>query len=99
MTTISSVAVIDAVAVSVREEPLSSAIDDAEDVSVILGTSSSTKLKVRLEVEPAVASAPESVPKDTIYVSAPSETLSSVGVIVAVPVVEPAEIVISLIAA
>jgi hypothetical protein len=66
---------------------------------VILGTSSSTKLNVRLEVEPAVASAPESVPKDTIKVSAPSEILSSVGVIEAVPVVEPADIVISLIAA
>jgi len=74
-------------------------MDDAEDVRVIFGTSSSIKLNVRLEVDPAVASAPESVPNETIKVSAPSETLSSVGVIVAVPVVAPAEIVISLIAA
>jgi len=74
-------------------------MDDAEDVRVIFGTSSSIKLNVRLELDPAVASAPESVPNETIIVSAPSETLSSVGVIVAVPVVAPAEIVISLIAA
>ena len=63
---------------------------------MILGTSSSTKFKVRLDVDPAVASAPDKVPKDTIIVSAPSETLSSMGVTVAVPVVAPAEIVISL---
>ena len=99
VTTISSVAIIDAVAVSVSEEPLFSAIEEAEDVKVMFGTSSSTKFKVRLAVEPAVASAPDSVPNDTIKVSAPSETLSSVGVIAAVPVVAPAEIVISLITA
>jgi len=99
VTTISSIAVIDAVAVRVSGDPLFSAMDDAEEVSAIFGTSSSIRLKVRLAVEPAVAAAPDKVPNDTINVSAPSETLSSVGVIVVEPVVAPAEIVISLIAA
>ena len=99
VTTISSIAVVDAVAVSVKEVPLSSAMDDAEDVRAIFGTSSSTRLKVRLAVLPEVASAPDKVPNDTVIVSAPSETLSFVGVIVVDPVVVPAEMVISLIAA
>jgi hypothetical protein len=99
LTTMSSMAVIEAVAVTVSGEPLFSAMEDAEEVSVIFGTSSSIRLKVRLVVEPAVASAPDKVPNDTITVSAPSETLSSVGVIVDEPVVAPAEIVISLIVA
>ena len=99
VTTISSVATIDVVAVSVSEELLFSAIEAAEVVKVIFGTSSSTKFKEMLDVDPAVASAPDKVPKDTTKVSIPSETLSSVGVIEAVPVVAPAAIVISLIVA
>ena len=98
-TVISSVAAIEAVAVIVIDEPLFSAKDEAEDVRVIFGTSSSTKLKVKLDVLPAVASAPDKVPSETTIVSAPSAMLSFVGVIVAVPVVSPAAIVMSLMAA
>ena len=95
----SSVAGSDAVAVSVKELSLFSAIEFADVVRVINGTSSSSSVNDKLEVDPAVASAPDSVPSDTTIVSGPSDRPSSVGVRFAVSVVAPAEIVISLIVA
>ena len=96
MTVISSSATIELVAVSVSEDPAFSAILDADDVRVIVGELSFSVIVIVTDCVPSsAASAPETPVIETTGDSLPSYTLSSVGVNDTVPVVAPAEIVMS----
>ena len=86
----------DKVAVSVKDDPEFSAIELAEDVKVTVGALSFSVIVIVTDCVPSsVADPPETVSIATIPVSLPSKILSSVGVKVAVPVVAPAEIIMS----
>ena len=86
----------DNVAVNVKEEPAFSAIDDAELDNVTVGALSFSVIVIVTDCVPSsVADPPETEDIATIPVSLPSYVESSVGVKDAVPVVDPAEIVIS----
>ena len=86
----------DNVAVKVNEDPAFSAIELAEDVKVTVGALSFSVIVIVTDCVPSsAASAPETPVIDTTGDSLPSYTLSSVGVNDAVPVVAPAEIVMS----
>ena len=96
LTVTASSAFPDRVAVKVRDEPAFSAIDDALLVSVTVGALSfSVIVRVTTCVPLSLAPPPETPLIATIPVSSPSYILSSVGVKDAVPVVSPAEIVMS----
>ena len=83
-------------AVKVNEDPAFSAIEVAEVDSVTVGALSFSEIVMVTDCEPlSVADPPETVDIATTPVSFPSKTLSSVGVKDAVPVVLPAEIVMS----
>ena len=86
----------DNVAVNVKEEPAFSAIEDADDVNVTVGALSFSVIVIVTccGVLFSVAS-PLTVSISITAVSFPSYVLSSDGVNDAVPVVSPAEIVIS----
>ena len=93
----------DNVAVNVRDEPAFSAIEDALDVNVTVGALSFSVMVKVTDWEPlSVAPPPDTLLISTTAVSLSSYTgsdASSVGVKDAVPVVLPAEIVISEIVA
>ena len=96
VTVTSSDAVLDSVAVKVKDVPAFSAIDVALTVKVTRGTLSSSKILIVTDCEPLSVAPPPLTPLMAIVavtVSVSSE--SSVGSKVAVPVVEPALIVIS----
>ena len=94
-TVISSSAAIELVAVSVKDVPAFSAIEVADVARVIVGELSFSVIVIVTDCVPSsVAEPPETVDIATIPVSFPSQTLSSVGVNEAVPVVAPAETVI-----
>ena len=96
LTVISSSAAIELVAVKVKDDPAFSAIEVAEVARVIVGELSFSVIVIVTDCDPlSAASAPETPEMATIPVSFPSYTLSSVGVKDAVPVVAPAEIVMS----
>ena len=93
---ISSSATIELVAVKVNDDPAFSAIEDAEVDKVIVGELSFSVIVIVTDCVPSsVAEPPETVDIATIPVSFPSYVESSVGVNEAVPVVSPAEIVMS----
>ena len=78
------------------EEPAFSAIDDAEVARVTVGALSSSVIVIVTDCVPSsAASAPDTPDIATIPVSLPSYVVSSVGVNEAVPVVDPAEMVMS----
>ena len=84
------------VAVNVSEEPAFSAIEDADVVRVTVGALSFSVIVIVTDCVPSsAASAPDTPDIATTPVSFPSYVESSVGVNVAVPVVDPAEIVMS----
>ena len=86
----------DKVAVKVKDDPAFSAIELADDVRVTVGALSFSVIVIVTDCVPSsVADPPETVDIATTPVSLPSKILSSVGVNDAVPVVAPAEIVIS----
>ena len=92
----SAVVATDKVAVKVKEDPAFSAILVADVARVTVGALSFSVIVIVTDCDPlSAASAPETLSIATIPVSLPSKILSSVGVKVAVPVVAPAEIVIS----
>ena len=92
----SSSATIELVAVNVNEEPAFSAILEADVVKVIVGELSFSVIVIVTDWVPSsVADPPETEDIATIPVSFPSYVESSVGVKDAVPVVAPADIVIS----
>ena len=99
-TVTSAVVATERVAVSVKDDPAFSAIEVAEVVKVTVGALSFSLIVIVTDWFPlSVASAPETLSIATIPVSFPSYTLSSDGVNETVPVVDPAEIVISEIVA
>ena len=99
-TVTSAVVATDNVAVKVKDVPAFSAIELAEEVKVTVGALSFSVTVIVTDCVPSsVAEPPETVSIATILVSLPSKILSSVGVNEAVPVVAPAEIVISEIVA
>ena len=86
----------DNVAVSVKDDPAFSAIELAEVANVTVGALSFSVIVIVTDWVPSsVAEPPDTLSMATIPVSFPSYTLSSVGVNVAVPVVAPAEMVMS----
>ena len=96
VTVISSSATIELVAVKVNDDPAFSAILEAEVAKVIVGELSFSLIVIVTDCVPSsVADPPDTVDIATIPVSLPSYVESSVGVKDAVPVVDPAEIVIS----
>ena len=95
LTITSSSATCEIVAVKVRDDPAFSAILVADVARVTGALSFSVIVMVTDCVPSSAASAPETPSIATIPVSFPSQTLSSVGVNDAVPVVAPAEMVIS----
>ena len=97
-TVTSAVVAVDNVAVSVNDDPAFSAIDVALVVSVTVGADSSSVIVIVTDCVPSSVADPPLTPSiEIIAVSLVdvSYMLSSVGVNVVVPVVEPAEIVIS----
>ena len=83
-------------AVNVKDEPAFSAILEADVAKVIVGELSFSVMVIVTDCVPSsVADPPETVDIATIPVSFPSYVESSVGVNEAVPVVAPAEIVMS----
>ena len=96
LTVTSSSATCEIVAVKVNEDPAFSAIEVAEVANVTVGELSFSVMVMVTDCVPSSAAyAPETPVIDTTGDSFPSYTLSSVGVNDAVPVVAPAEIVIS----
>ena len=96
-----AVVATDKVAVKVNDDPAFSSIELAEDVRVTVGALSFSFIVIVTfcGVLLSLADPPETVSIATIPVSLPSYTLSSVGVNEAVPVVAPAETIMSEIVA
>ena len=95
-TVTSAVVATDKVAVKVKEVPAFSAIEVADVARVTVGELSFSVIVIVTDCVPSsVAEPPETVDIATTPVSFPSYTLSSVGVNDAVPVVAPAEMVMS----
>ena len=92
----SSSATLERVAVKVNEEPAFSAIEVALVASVTVGDDSFSKIVNVTDCDPpSLAPPPETLSIATTAASSPSYTLSSVGVNDTVPVVLPAETVMS----